>query len=107
VATTKDIPIEQLDSFEERLGVSLSRVSVNLVSTWLRVCGQITPKAGHTISTDVRIQVDALNSQGKVVQTGNHVIYQRSLYMFRTFQVILNYENAEPPARVRIYPKPH
>jgi hypothetical protein len=102
--------IENLEAFEDRLGVRF-----NALSAWceshhdqyeLFVGGEIHAQDGIFIKDSIQIVADAYNSSGQLLKTDSHQVDSLAFFGFETFMIWIQCLPSEKLGRIRVYPKP-
>ena len=101
--------ITKLDSFEERVGVSLESLSVFLKDDnpdriSLEICGEIQTTVGTKLQQNISIVFDVYDTSGRIVWTDSMFCFANTFFGFLTFS-----ESVHVPtttiSKIRIYPK--
>ena len=100
--------VERLEAFEERLGISLDKLSVNVQEhyLWLTVSGEVHQASSGSLSRDVKIVAVVYDAEGTIVETGEVTFYARDFVGFDVFKLTLHaHEICLIADKIRIFPK--
>ncbi len=105
------IPIEQLEAFEDRLGVKLEGIYVSVdppdedgIDYYsVSVRGEVHAVSGSNIEADIRIVASVHDGDGRVLETADHWIDSDKFFVLEAFDIQC-YPKLQP-TKIRIYPK--
>ena len=100
--------IERLDAFEERLGISLDKLSVNVPNDHnpLTISGEVHQASSGSISGNIAIVAVVYDAEGIIVQTGEVTLWKKDFAGFDVFKLTLyGNEIGLIADRIRIFPK--
>ena len=101
--------IERLELFEERLGVRLESLSALIEIDQdppfaLNVYGELHPRDGTELQSDVELIVVAYDQSGRIVGTDSTNFDAENFFGFETFRIWF-YLPVNEIVRIRVYPK--
>ncbi len=109
MARNKDVShlIERLEAFEDRVGVSLEGLyaSLDTEGDWLTVNGEIHPRGGTELDSDIEVVVTLYDSSGRVLRTEEQRLYSDEFFGFEAFSQLFDEASDPPVAKIRVYPK--
>ena len=100
--------IERLDAFEERLGITLDKLSVNVSSNYsmLTLSGEVHQSSSGSFSQDVTIIAVLYDAEGTILERKNTTLYARNFAGFDVFELVFYAEEICLIAdKIRIFPK--
>ncbi len=99
--------IERLEAFEDRVGVSLEGLyaSLDTEDDWLTVNGEIHPRGGTELDSDIDMIVTLYDAAGRVLRTENRHVYSNEFFGFEAFSQLFHEASDPPVAKIRVYPK--
>ena len=106
VLADKDITnlIQQLEAFEERLGVRIEAVSAFADDDdSITVRGELHCTDGTTLAKDVTIQLSVYDTAGRVIGTSQDYVDAESFFGFHTFEITC-YDNSRAATKLRLFP---
>ena len=100
-----ELPIERLEAFEERLGVSIEGLFAYIQSNqYIKINGELHSRNGNEIDQDIQLMISAHNAAGSVLNATTTTIRANSFFGLEIFS-----QNISPCAgdvsKIRIYPK--
>lgn len=107
---TKDIPVERLEAFEDRLGVSLEGLlamvrSCDETDNRFIVNGELHSREGASLAQDTIIVVSAHDTSGRVLKTLEKYFRKASFFGFEAFEISTYLPISMVVSKVRVYPK--
>ena len=105
-ALTKSV--ERLEVFEERFGVTLEKVSVNVSDdfAWLTVAGEVHLAGSGSLARDIKLVAAAYDSEGSIIGTGETTVYAQRFSGFDVFTMTIHTADIGLLAtRIRVFPK--
>ncbi|MCE7980376.1 MAG: hypothetical protein DYG89_04235 [Caldilinea sp. CFX5] len=103
----KDITnlIERLDTFEERMGVTLEGLfAIVEDNNFVKINGELHSCDGAEIEQNTQVVVSLHDAAGRVIGTSTTQFNAESFFGFETFSILLMPPIA-PISKIRIYPK--
>jgi hypothetical protein len=100
--------IERLDAFEERLGISLDKLSVSVPNDYnlLTISGEVHQTSSASISGNIEIVAVVYDAEGIIVQSGEVTLWAQHFAGFDVFKLTLyGNEIGLIADRIRIFPK--
>lgn len=101
--------IERLDAFEERLNVSIEKLSIKVDSDnsgWFNLLGEIHPRVDVAINERIELICILYDKEGGILLQKSKTLYPENFYGFEVFDfVIQEYGIASEVGSIRIYPK--
>ena len=100
--------IERLEVFEERFGIVLDKLSVNVSDdyAWLTIVGEVHLAGGGSLARDVKLVAVAYDSEGSIIGTGESTVYAQKFSGFDVLNITLHARDIGLVAtRIRVFPK--
>jgi hypothetical protein len=100
--------IERLEAFEDKFGIVLDKLSVNVRDDyhWLTIASEIHQAGSGSLVTDIALVAVVYDSEGSIIITGNHSFSARTFSGFDVFSMALYAQDIGILAtRIRIFPK--
>lgn len=100
--------IERLETFEERLNVSIQNISIepDSINDWINLFCEIHPINGMDLKEDLTIECVFYDDEGMVIDKYTQSIYSEDFYGFELIEFSFNGKGViERIAKIRIYPK--
>jgi len=100
--------IERLEVFEERLGIVLDKLSVNVSDDYgsVTVVGEIHLKDGMSLAKDTSVVAVAYDSEGHIIKTGTTFLFAHTFSGFDVLDITLFATDIGSLAtRIRVFPK--
>ena len=100
-----ELPVERLEAFEERLGVTLESLFVAKTSNnYVSINGELHTNEDLKITQDIELVFSVYNASNLVVGVKKMNISSKSFLCFETFSCLVG-ECPEDMSKIRIYPK--
>jgi len=105
----KIIPVERLEAFEERLGITLEGVTAKFYlhedgGNWMYVLGEVYPIDGTKINKNIEIIATAHDDSGRVLYKSDTRVEAESFYGFEAFEIVIPNAYLQV-SKIRVYPK--
>lgn len=101
--------IERLDAFEERLNVSIEKLSIKVDNNdtgWFNLLGEIHPRVGTTIDERTELICILYDKEGSILLQKSKTFYSEDFYGFEIFDFVIQEDDiANEVGLIRIYPK--
>jgi len=100
--------IERLEVFEEKFGIVLDKLSVNVSDDyhWLTVAGEVHLGGSGSLATDITLVAVIYDSDGGIIATGDCSFSARTFPGFDVFTMTLNaWDIGILATRIRVFPK--
>lgn len=98
--------IERLEAFEERLGVSIQKLSVKYGNEeWFRIFYEIHPYEGTTIKENINVECVCYDDEGHIMFKANNSFYPDKFFGFEVVQIYVERIDVKRVSKIRIYPK--
>lgn len=100
--------IERLDAFEERLGISLDKLSVNVPNDHnpITISGEVHQSSSASISGNIEIVAVVYDAEGSIVQSGEVTLWAHDFAGFDVFKLTLYANEIGLVAdKIRIFPR--
>ncbi len=101
--------LERLEAFEDRYNVRLEALSAYMdgddgdrIDVYVR--GELHPKSGVSLESDIELVVSYYDSKDRVIQTGSEHFYKETFFGFEVFE-IYNSLDSKAIRRIRLFPK--
>lgn len=99
-----ELPVERLEAFEERLGVSIEGAfAYTHCDIYIIVNGELHCKEGNELNQNIQLVVSAHNTSGSVIGASTITITANSFFCFEIFSTTFNF--AGSVSKIRIHPK--
>jgi hypothetical protein len=100
-----ELPIERLEAFEERLGVTIEGLfACSRSNELITINGELHCREGNELSQNINLVVSAHNTSGSIVGASNIIIMANSFFCFEIFSANF-FVFAGSVSKIRIYPK--
>lgn len=102
--------IERLEVFEERFGIVLDKLSVNVSENYgsVTVVGEVHLMDGTSLAKNLTVVVVAYDSDGSIIGTGEATLYAQTFSGFDILDITLYAADIGWLAtRIRVFPKAH
>lgn len=102
--------IERLEVFEEKFGIVLDKLSVNVSENYgsVTVVGEVHLKDGTSLAKNLTVVVVAYDSDGSIIGTGEATLYAQTFSGFDVLDITLYAADIGWLAtRIRVFPKAH
>lgn len=100
-----ELPIERLEAFEERLGVSIEGLFAYLQpNQCIYTNGELHCREGNELNQDIELVISAHNASGAILRSTTTTIKAKSFFGFEIFSQGMS-PCAGSVCRIRIYPK--
>lgn len=97
--------IERLESFEDRLGVTLEGLFAEIVhGGHLRVNGELHLREGTELSQNIEVVATVYDSSGRVLAVGDNRFRTDAFFGFEAFSLFMQVSDKQL-AKIRVYPK--
>lgn len=105
--------LERLEAFEERLDVRLAALfaftgtTTGLFSSGdqgIGVNGELHPREGVHLNQNLKVVLDVVDADGRVIATTEHCFLKDEFYGFESFQITAIVAHA-CVSKIRLYPK--
>lgn len=99
--------IERLETFEERLGISLQNISIRIDDTYsFKIYCEIHPINGTTIDEPFTIECVLYDNGGLIIDKGDSFVSSDDFFGFQLIEIIfIGQSKAEQISKIRIYPQ--
>jgi hypothetical protein len=99
-----ELPVERLEAFEERLGVSIEGLFAYIhYDEYITINGELHCKEGNELNQDVQLVLSVHNVSGSVLAASTIIISADSFFGLEIFSQTLSFAGAA--SKIRIYPK--
>ena len=99
-----ELPIERLEAFEDRLGVSIEGLFAYIpFDKHITINGELHCKEGNELNQDIRLVLSAHNVSGSVLAASTIIISADSFFGLEIFSQTLSFTGAA--SKIRVYPK--
>jgi hypothetical protein len=101
--------IERLDAFEERLNVSIEKLSIkvdNDDSAWFTLYGELHTKTNTELEETIKVVCVIYDKQGSIIEQDDKYFLKDSFFGFEVFEFRFQEDGiANEVGSIRIYPK--
>jgi hypothetical protein len=100
-----ELPVERLEAFEDRLGVSIEGLFAYIQSNqFIKINGELHCREGNELNQDIQLVLSAHNASGSVLNATTTTIRANSFFGLEIFSQSIS-PCAGDVSKIRIYPK--